>query len=58
MSTKSAIAPPVSPQSDAISKLRSQFAGDPIELTGTDNSLYERHLVFDNVLDPAALGPR
>ena len=23
-----------------------------------DNSLYERHLVYDNVLDPAALGPR
>jgi starch phosphorylase len=27
-------------------------------LTGTDDSLYERHLVFDNVVDPAALGPR
>jgi starch phosphorylase len=24
----------------------------------TDSSLYERHLVFDNVVDPAAAGPR
>jgi starch phosphorylase len=32
--------------------------GGPLEVTGTDNSLYERHLVYDNVLDPAALGPR
>ena len=55
MSTKSAIA---FPASDAISKLRSQYSGGPIELTSSDNSLYERHLVFDNVLDPAALGPR
>ena len=58
MSTKSAIAFPVSPQSDALSKLRSQYSGGTIELTGTDNSLYERHLVYDNVLDPAVLGPR
>jgi len=27
-------------------------------LTGTDNRLYERHLVLDNVVDPAVLGPR
>jgi len=27
-------------------------------LTGTDKILYERHLVFDNVVDPAALGLR
>src|SRR5215469_14094002 len=57
MSTKTAIAFPKPSQSDTISKLRSQYGG-PIELTGTENSLYERHLVFDNVVDPAALGPR
>jgi len=58
MSTKSAIAFPVSPQPDVLSKLRKQYSGGPIELTGTPNSLYERHLVFDNVLDPSAVGPR
>ena len=55
MSTKSAI---VFPESDAIAKLRKQYTGGPLEVTGTDNTLYERHLVYDNVLDPAALGPR
>ncbi len=53
MSTNSAIASPMSPQSDTISKL-----SGPDDLTGADNSLYERHLVFDNVVDPAALGLR
>ena len=57
MSTKTTIAFPRSSQSDAISKLRSQYGG-PIALTGTESSLYERHLVFDNVVDPAALGAR
>ena len=55
MSTKSVIA---FPESNALSKLRSEYVGGPLEVTGTDNSLYERHLVYDNVLDPAALGPR
>ena len=58
MATKSVIASRIPPQSDAISKLRSQYSAGPIQLTGTDNSLYERHLVFDNVLDPAAIGAR
>jgi len=29
----------------------------PAQFTGTDG-LYERHLAFDNVMDPAATGPR
>jgi starch phosphorylase len=45
-------------ESDAIAKLRSQYATGPIELAGTGNALYERHLVFDNVLDLAVAGPR
>src|SRR5262249_46024235 len=55
MSTKSAIAFPVSPQPDVLSKLRKQYSGGPIELTGTPNSLYEHHLVFDNVLDSSGV---
>src|ERR1700746_1521696 len=58
MSTNRAIASPMSSPSDAISKLSSPYARSPNDLTGMDDSLYERHLVFDNVVDPAALGPR
>ena len=47
-----------SSESDAIAKLRSQYGSGPIELAGTENALYERHLVFDNVVDLAAAGPR
>src|SRR4029079_7792614 len=30
----------------------------PIQFTGTNDALYERHLLFDNVVDLAAVGPR
>ena len=58
MSTDSAIASRKSPQSDTTSKPGSPSGHSPNELTGTDDHSYERHLVFDNVVDPAALGPR
>jgi starch phosphorylase len=29
-----------------------------IEFAGSDNALYERHLAFDNIVDPAAIDPR
>jgi starch phosphorylase len=38
--------------------LRRQYGCGPVELTGTADALYERHLFFDNVADPAAAGPR
>ncbi len=31
---------------------------ETIELSARDRALYERHLIFDNVVDPAAAGPR
>src|SRR5690349_239395 len=58
MSTNRAITYPKLIQSDVISKSPDQFAFGPIALTGTNDSLYERHLVFDNVLDPTVLGAR
>ena len=58
MRTKSGIETPAPTQSDTISKLRSQYGCGPIEFAGTDNALYERHLVFDNVVDLAAVSPR
>jgi glycogen phosphorylase len=31
---------------------------ETIELSGSESALYERHLIFDNVVDPAAAGSR
>src|SRR5216117_1506436 len=58
MRTKSRTETPASTQFDTISKLRTQYGCGPIEFAGTDNALYERHLVFDNIVDLAATGPR
>jgi starch phosphorylase len=44
--------------SDGIAKLRRQYGCGPVELSGTDNALYERHLFFDNVIKLSAAGPR
>jgi starch phosphorylase len=38
--------------------LLEQYGCGPIHFTGTGDALYERHLMFDNVVDSAALGPR
>ncbi len=45
------------PESEA-GQLLQQYGCGPVELAGTDNAFYERHLVFDNVLDLADAGPR
>ena len=58
MATKRVIDRPTSDESDGIAKLRSQYGSGPIEFTGTSDALYERHLVFDNVVDLAVAGPR
>jgi len=41
-----------------LAKLREQYGCGPVHFTGTDDALYERHLLFDNVINPAAVGPR
>jgi starch phosphorylase len=42
----------------AIEKLLEQYGCGPIHFTGTSDALYERHLLFDNVVDPSAVGAR
>jgi glycogen phosphorylase len=42
---------------DALNSLRQQYGG-AVQLTGTSDALYERHLFFDGVIDPATAGPR
>src|SRR5882724_720854 len=58
MTTKQKAAPVASPGPHGWAKLREQYGCGPIEFTGTDNALYERHLIFDNVVQLAAAGPR
>jgi hypothetical protein len=40
MTTKQKVAPPVSPSSDGLAKLREQYGCGPVEFTGTDDALY------------------
>src|SRR5262249_31358124 len=40
------------------SRLLAQYGCGPIRFTGDSDALYERHLLFDNVLASAATGPR
>ncbi len=39
-------------------ELLQQYGCGPIKFTGSGDALYERHLMFDAVLDPADVGPR
>ncbi len=39
------------------SRLLKQYGCGPVQFTGTDG-LYERHLLFDNVIDPETASPR
>ena len=50
--------PPTSSASDDMSKLIQRYNCGPIPFAGTDDAFYERHLVFDNVIELLAAGPR
>src|SRR5262245_38227327 len=39
-------------------KLLEQYGCGPVRLVGTGDALYERHLMFDNVIDPATADAR
>jgi len=41
-----------------LSNLIERYGCGPVQFTGTNDALYERHLVFDNVMDAAAIGNR
>jgi starch phosphorylase len=43
---------------DTMAALRRQYGCGPVELTGTPDALYERHLYFDNVTAPTAARAR
>ena len=50
--------PPTSTGSDDLSKLIQRYDCGPIPFAGTDSAFYERHLVFDNIIELLAAGPR
>jgi glycogen phosphorylase len=58
MSAVKPSAPRVAPASDTMAALGRQYGCGPVELTGSADALYERHLLFDNVSDPASTGAR
>ena len=39
-------------------ELLEQYGCGPIQFTGTNDALYERHLLFDNVVDPGTISSR
>src|SRR5580704_13604641 len=49
---------PLAPTRSQSSKLLEQYGAGPIRFAGTDSGLYERHLMFDNVIDMARAAAR
>jgi glycogen phosphorylase len=47
-----------STKSDDMKKLLEQYGCGPVQFTGTNDALYERHLVFDNVMEATTIGAR
>jgi starch phosphorylase len=58
MSANESTTPRAATTPDALATLRRQYSCGPVELTGSANALYERHLLFDNVVDPTATEAR
>jgi len=55
MATKAAAKPKASPDAE---RLTTQYGCGPVQFSGTDEALYERHLLFDSVVDLAAATAR
>ena len=58
MGTKPAPRPQASPGLQKIAKLLNQYGCGSVRFSGADEALYERHLLFDKVVDVAAATPR
>jgi starch phosphorylase len=46
------------PSASALNGLLERYGCGPVRFSGTGDALYERHLLFDSVVDPTAAGPR
>src|SRR5690242_2623728 len=58
MSQQNVMEPPAHAESQNFSKLLDQYGCGPIQFAGTDSGLYERHLLFDNVIALTAADER
>ena len=64
MSTKTVTQPnsatvvPIPKKKDSVSERLQQYSGDSIQFAGTQDALYERHLVFDRAIDPKVASAR
>jgi len=47
-------APALATGSDELAQLHKQYGCGTLHFAGTENASYERHLIFDNVINPAA----
>jgi starch phosphorylase len=56
MTTKQSAAPLTAATADGAAKLLRQYGCGPIQFSGSENALYDRHLLFDDVVKPAAAG--
>jgi glycogen phosphorylase len=45
-------------ESETLARLRRQYGCGPVKFAGGEDALFERHLLFDDVVHPAAAGPR
>src|SRR5208337_624089 len=50
--------PPRTPAEWRVSELLKQYGCGPIAFAGSENAFYDRHLVFDRVIDPQVATPR
>ncbi len=57
-STKPKAALPAETTDARAAELGKQYGCGPVTFSGTNDALYERHLLFDDVVKPAAAGPR
>src|SRR4051812_27843042 len=46
------------PSADGLGQLLKQYGCGPVEFTGSDSALYERHLLFDHAVKLTAAGAR
>jgi len=64
MSTKPATRPesakvvPMDTKKDSVYEILRQYSSDSIQFTGSENALYERHLIFDRAIDPKVASAR
>ena len=58
MEQVSTVIEPTSAKPPELDELIERYGCGPVQFTGTEDALYERHLVFDNVLEATEIGAR